>query len=79
MVTPFCEMKEFIVSALGLEFCFLCFTASGHSYYGSPHSSSRVLLLLFICEEFIPYKPVGWLREKLVLATGSLSNAPDFS
>lgn len=48
VVTPFCEMKEFIVSALVLEFCFLCFAASCHSYYGSHHSLSEVLLLLFM-------------------------------
>lgn len=80
MVTPFCEMKEFTVSALGLEFCFLSFAAPVIVTVVAITVCQRFCFsCLFVRRVYSLPARVGLLRGKLVLAIGSLSNAPDFS
>lgn len=79
-MTPFCEMKEFIVSELELEFRFLCCAASLSQFLWLPSQFIKgFVVVVYLLWEFIPYQPLSLLRGKLVLGTGSLSNATDFS
>lgn len=76
MVTPFCEMKEFVSVRAG--------TGVSSSVlpppvtHGHHHDLVEVLLFVFVGSLF-PHQPIRLLRGKLVLGTGSLSKATDFS